>query len=568
MKRKATIFLVLILWLAGLVPGPARPATAAGFASFSSSLDACIAPQPASLPGAALITTCTRAGIQAALDQGGQIRFSCGPDPVTIPIDQTLQLSTTHDTILDGGGLVTLDGQNAVRILEKGWHDPTTVGTVAITLQNLRLINGKAPAGAGTGETSGGAILAGHPGTSLTILNTTFENDTTRDIHTADNQGGAIFFHNGYQLTVINSIFRNNSAGNGGAIGIIAAGLQVTNTLFDHNQALDDSSGGIVRGYGGAIHVDGVSNSYNPNSSNNVAFCGDDFEANHAYRGGGALEMVLSDNLGTTININKTSFNDNVVAGTPGSSGQGGGIYYVEDDHAGGSAETNLIIRNSTFHGNLSSFQGGGLWVSMLGYGQVSNTTFEGNRTNAGLNKVGQGGAAAITLGNVAFTNVVFANNHADYQGGALHGGGASNQISLTNTIFVNNTLNEQSQPSETKWQGYHTNRTMLDGGGNIQYPQKRPTYDNDENNWITANPIFANPLLQALGDNGGPTLTMALTAGSPAVDQGIVSACPGTDQRGYLRSGRCDIGAYELGGRIFVPSNFIYLPAVKAGNR
>jgi hypothetical protein len=66
---------------------------------------------------------------------------------------------------------------------------------------------------------------------------------------------------------------------------------------------------------------------------------------------------------------------------------------------------------------------------------------------------------------------------------------------------------------------------------------------------------VNTDPLLQPLGDNGGPTETHALAEGSPAVDQG---SCAGlaTDQRGYPRpvdipgvadaDDGCDIGAYE----------------------
>src|SRR5262249_51891469 len=67
---------------------------------------------------------------------------------------------------------------------------------------------------------------------------------------------------------------------------------------------------------------------------------------------------------------------------------------------------------------------------------------------------------------------------------------------------------------------------------------------------------VGMNPLLGALGDNGGPTQTRALLAGSPALDAGdpgapgAETACETTDQRGVMRpqASRCDIGAYELG--------------------
>jgi hypothetical protein len=60
---------------------------------------------------------------------------------------------------------------------------------------------------------------------------------------------------------------------------------------------------------------------------------------------------------------------------------------------------------------------------------------------------------------------------------------------------------------------------------------------------------IDADPEVAALADNGGPTKTMALTAGSPAIDAGDDAACPATDQRGVPRpqGPHCDIGAYEV---------------------
>jgi len=53
--------------------------------------------------------------------------------------------------------------------------------------------------------------------------------------------------------------------------------------------------------------------------------------------------------------------------------------------------------------------------------------------------------------------------------------------------------------------------------------------------------------LVDILADNGGPTLTHALLAGSPAIDAAL-GACPAIDQRGVVRpvGGGCDVGAVE----------------------
>lgn len=53
------------------------------------------------------------------------------------------------------------------------------------------------------------------------------------------------------------------------------------------------------------------------------------------------------------------------------------------------------------------------------------------------------------------------------------------------------------------------------------------------------------------LADHGGPTLTHALTASSPAIDAGDNAGAPATDQRGLPRivNGTVDIGAFEYSG-------------------
>jgi hypothetical protein len=56
----------------------------------------------------------------------------------------------------------------------------------------------------------------------------------------------------------------------------------------------------------------------------------------------------------------------------------------------------------------------------------------------------------------------------------------------------------------------------------------------------------LAPGLAAALGDNGGPTETLALLDGSPALGAGDPAWCPPTDQRGFARGSPCDAGAVE----------------------
>jgi hypothetical protein len=66
--------------------------------------------------------------------------------------------------------------------------------------------------------------------------------------------------------------------------------------------------------------------------------------------------------------------------------------------------------------------------------------------------------------------------------------------------------------------------------------------------NTPAGNDTFTDPKLGPLADNGGPTLTMALLPGSPAIDAGSTSTAPATDQRGFPRPAglTTDIGAFE----------------------
>ena len=519
--------------------------------------------QPVTLVNPTVVTNCTQAGLQAALSLGGHITFNCGPDPVTIPLNAPLTTSATADIVLDGQNKITLDGQGVTRILVKPFtpnsHIDKSLGN-DLTLQNIRLINGRAPAATTSQDSNarGGAVWATSPGTRLHLIHTTFENNRTTSINDEDNQGGAVFAANLYETVIVGSEFVNNSAGNGGAVGLIASGLQVYNSRFAGNQAADASAGGIVRGHGGAIHLDGVFNSFNPTTSNTVEVCGCVFEANTAVRGGGALKVTISDGTNTRAVYARSAFINNRLLGAPPAEGHGGAIYHIEDDHADGGAEDNLEISQSTFAGNYAQRQGGGAWLLVKGRGRIVNTTFYNNQAaTAGTNVIGQGGGLVISLGLIDLVNTTFAENFATFQGGALHAGGAGDPgrvVTLYNSLFFHNRLDKShTNPVTTEWQGYHTNRPLGNGGHNLQFPRtKAPDFNNDINNLITDPPsaiIFSDPLLGPLADNGGPTLTMLPGAGSPALNAGGDVACPGLDQRGQTRpqGSACDIGAVEV---------------------
>ncbi len=166
------------------------------------------------------------------------------------------------------------------------------------------------------------------------------------------------------------------------------------------------------------------------------------------------------------------------------------------------------------------------------------NSTFSGNVSTAW-----HGGAIFHTDGQLTVTNSTFTGNSAP--GGTAAGivvatFGAPANMTVTNTILADN-VGGVACAIHTEFDGAGP-ATITSGGHNI---------DDDGSCNLTAagDQPNTNPQLGPLADNGGPTLTHALGAGSPAIDTADAGACPATDQRGIARpqGGGCDIGAFEV---------------------
>jgi predicted outer membrane repeat protein len=180
--------------------------------------------------------------------------------------------------------------------------------------------------------------------------------------------------------------------------------------------------------------------------------------------------------------------------------GYGGGIYI-------NSGTPNMT--NCTVSGNSADWRGGGIYSSS-GTLNMTNCTVSGNTAD--------NGGGIFNLYETTLTNCTISGNTAR-EG---NGGGIDNEDSLMMmcTIVYGNTASISSD--------------NIDGG-----------YDDAGDNIVDV----PNPLLGPLQDNGGPTETHALLAGSPAIDGCTGGNCTvDTDQRGISRPQliACDVGAYE----------------------
>jgi uncharacterized repeat protein (TIGR01451 family) len=175
----------------------------------------------------------------------------------------------------------------------------------------------------------------------------------------------------------------------------------------------------------------------------------------------------------------------------------------------------------------------------------VTNSTFTGNQatgTRPNNGSVGLGGAITNSgASSFSLTNVTIAGNHADWVGGGIVSGGAG--TTLKNSIIANNTAANGGNP----WNiGKGCSVTLGNGGGNLQWPALNASDPNDKP--CATGIMFADPKLAGLAANGGPTQTMALLGGSPALNFGVSCPPPATDQRGVTRpqGASCDSGAFE----------------------
>jgi hypothetical protein len=142
----------------------------------------------------------------------------------------------------------------------------------------------------------------------------------------------------------------------------------------------------------------------------------------------------------------------------------------------------------------------------------------------------------------VALSSSTLSGNSARRLLGSFYKSGIDN----SSTLVVRNTIVANSLSLGSNCSG-----SMTSKGHNLSSDGSCPfTNTGDLNN--------TDPMLGPLQNNGGPTETMALPPGSPAVDAGNPSGCTDgaghlltTDQRGMPRhdredTGGCDIGAYE----------------------
>lgn len=461
------------------------------------------------------------------LNVGGE-----GTDPSTLTIsDSTIQGNSSG---LQGGGIysegnVFLTTSNVIsNVTQDDGGGIRSWGT--LTVLRSQFTNN-------VSHNSGGAVLSS---------GSTSVNDSTFDGNSADWNGGAIA---GDNLSVADSTFTNNTASQGSGGGIVTGNSTVvTSSVFSGNTA---KYGGGYSG-GGSISTSTFSENSaqfggGVSQSGGVITLTDTTIANNAATvdGGGVYnfadgrtELIRStihgntadDGGGVFIEVNgECSIFESIIDGNSATTGGGIEINY----------HTDLLLSNSTVSNN-SATQGGGL--DNAGRARIFNSTFSGNSADLGgaiYHRDRFGLPADLTI-----VNVTIADNHAQVAGGGLF------QATDPETVFLGNVLlarNDRGSDADDIFGTIDVSRSTHNligpggAGGLVQ--------------GVNGNRVLASNAMLGLGPlgmHGGPTPTMLLLYGSPAIDAGTsdlsIEYPIAFDQRGNGRSwgGEYDVGAVE----------------------
>jgi hypothetical protein len=319
-----------------------------------------------------------------------------------------------------------------------------------------------------------------------------------------DAQGGGIL--NAGTLTVTNSTLRGNSAGGvfgsgrGGGIYNQSGTLTVASSTLTGNFTSGPVNYGGIYNSGTLTVTSSTLSGNSPTfgvgggiyNSGTLTVISSTLSGNSAITGGGIF------NLNGTLTVISSTLRDNSAVGFRSGGGVGGGIY------------------NS---GTLT----------------VTSSTLTGNSATAG----GVGGGI-YNSGTLTVTSSTLTGNSAGSQGGGIFSATPA-VTSSGNTIVAGNSAS--SSPDVTgalTSQGYNL---IGDGSGGSGYTSTDLV-------GTATNPI--DPKLGPLQDNGGPTQTRALLPGSPALNAGDPAQLGVADQRGVVRRGGVNIGAYQASASAF----------------
>ncbi|MCA9967559.1 MAG: hypothetical protein KC423_25090 [Anaerolineales bacterium] len=325
----------------------------------------------------------------------------------------------------------------------------------------------------------------------------------------------------GGQLQLNNSVITGGHAEVGGGILVHGGLLHMDHSTVTGNEA--DTSGGGIAAKGGGF----------------VLALQSTITGNEAGQFGGG---ILAENNSVAWSKYSSITENTAVYGGGGTASVGDAI---------------LIIGASTVSGNEASgadSAGGGV-LSLENTGSSKYGTFIFNSTIAN-NEAGFGGGIGNYSAGTAVLASTVAGNTAHQEGGGIWNN--SGFVDLYSSIVAGNDAtigaeiaNHDSIDSQDNLFG-HSGVSNSDALAGFTPDGTDFLATSDENNVALGNIMDTSGSNPRLRDNGGPTLTIALVPGSPAIDGSGDDRTGETyvslDQRGFVRDSNADIGAFEFG--------------------
>jgi hypothetical protein len=480
------------------------------------------------MPGSAAIGTGTAmAGITT--DERGFALDAPSPD---IGAFQTGNLPLVVGAVTDNGaspGVLDLRGAIDLAEIRGGAQIVTFDPTIFDTAQTITLTGQIKLSG-----TSGPITIDG-PGANLVSIN--------------GNHADRVFQINPETTATLSGLTITGGLTSGEGGGVLTLGTaRLADVTIDGNSA----------GYGGGLLSDGTLVLDNCTISGNHAAIegGGVWVDGTATISGSAITGNTSADIGGGVNISSGTLTMTASTVSGNSSQQGGGGVYNR-----GTA----TITGCTISGN-SAKNGGGLDTGVNALSTLTNSTLSGNTAQhgAGLesysrtmltdctisgNNASASGGGVSNSGTVTLLSCTVSGNSAPVSGGGLYNHDFIDQrgaVTLTDTIVAGNTgAGGASSDVGGIESGRVTGSFSLIGPGGAGGIQ-----GGAQGNIVLAN--LAGLGLAPLGNYGGPTQTVALLPGSPAL--GFATSINGIafDQRGEALDVPADIGAYQSQGFVF----------------
>lgn len=252
-----------------------------------------------------------------------------------------------------------------------------------------------------------------------------------------------------------------------------------------------------------------------------------------------------------TLTVERSTISENAARTTQGLPIEGGGIFNVGSLVVEGSTIEANEVESTNPAGSFSGSRGGGIYNN--GKLLITASTLNRNvaRAGAGLTTNLASGAGLFDADDGETTvarSTVMANRVVITGGGGpvSEGGGiraasettlivgstlAGNSAALGANLVGRSTTQVQSTILAAPLEGSNCFRAFVSLGYNLEQGHScSPSLSQPTDQ------LDADPLLGPLAANGGPTLTMALLPGSPAIDHGLAAAGETIDQRGLRR--------------------------------